>query len=207
MDGSHRPNSTGEDPKQTNYRKHSVGNGSNHSENDLFKKPYEVSTSRRSSGVSNYFSKAHNDNVNFITRSGSFSTDFDRLKPMNPVKRSKSQLTLNGNEPKPTVENGNMSRSSSLYDVSDGLQSLEVSVRTLILNNYIFFCVKKKNCGSTFKIYKYFCNTFQSVFFSTKVFYKSLCLCPVLCERYANTVFTVFALKTSCKFTQKTANF
>lgn len=138
MEGSHKPNLTSEEPKQTSYRKHSIGNGSNHTDNDLFKKPYEVSTSRRSSGVSGYFSKAHNDNVNFITRSGSFSTDFDQWKPMNPVKRSKSQLTLNRNEPKPAVENGNMSRSSSLYDVSDGLQSLEVSFCQL---NYI-----KKEC-------------------------------------------------------------
>lgn len=92
----------------------------------VFKKPQEMPV-RRGSGVSSYFSKPQN-NVNFVSRSGSFSTDFSSSlwKPSNPVKRSKSQLTLTRAGSEQSLEDGSMSRSNSLFDVS-GLQSLGVS--------------------------------------------------------------------------------
>lgn len=83
---------------------------------DEFKKPFNVVKR-------NSITKLQNENI--VARSGSFSTDLSSWKPVHPVKRSKSQLTVARNG----VENGQddgMSRSNSLFDVS-GLHSLEVS--------------------------------------------------------------------------------
>lgn len=92
-----------------NYRKHSLETQSE------FKKPFDVS--KRNS----LFSKTQKDNL--VARSGSFSTDSSMVwKPVNPVKRSKSQLTVARNN---VGDTDGMSRSNSLYDVS-GLHSLEV---------------------------------------------------------------------------------
>lgn len=106
------------------YRKHSLGN---QSDDGIFKKPQDVT--KRRTLMPNYFSKAHNDNPNFVARSGSFSTDYNvnNWKPVNPVKRSKSQLSLEKIERNRAVEEEEgMSKSNSLFDVS-GLQSLGVS--------------------------------------------------------------------------------
>lgn len=91
------------------FRKHSLQN----SEDGVFKKP------------ESRFSKLHVDN--FVARSGSFSTDnkMNPWKPLNPVKRSKSQLTV-GKKNTDEVDDDGISRSNSLFDVS-GLHSLEVS--------------------------------------------------------------------------------
>lgn len=98
--------------EQNNERKYSL---ENQSDDEVFKKPFNYAKR-------NSLSKIQNEN--FVTRSGSFSTDANSWKPVNPVKRSKSQLTVAKN-----LDNGQddgMSRSNSLFDVS-GLHSLEVS--------------------------------------------------------------------------------
>ncbi|XP_050294774.1 uncharacterized protein LOC126734957 isoform X3 [Anthonomus grandis grandis] len=61
--------------------------------------------------------------TNGVSRSGSFSTD-NRFSTK-PVSRSRSTLTLNKPQFGKRDDNGNISRSNSLFDVS-GLQSLEV---------------------------------------------------------------------------------
>lgn len=122
-----RRDSLGRSMENMSYRKHSLGN---QSDDGIFKKPQDVT--KRRTLMPNYFSKAHNDNPNFVARSGSFSTDYsvNNWKPTNPVKRSKSQLTLAKNERNRAEEEddeGGMSKSNSLFDVS-GLQSLGVSL-------------------------------------------------------------------------------
>lgn len=98
------------EPRDTvSYRKQS--------DDGVFKKPFDVS--KRNS----LYSKPQNDS-NYVARSGSFSTESNLWKPLNPVKRSKSQLTVARNSGE-SAENDGMSRSNSLFDVS-GLHSLEV---------------------------------------------------------------------------------
>lgn len=99
------------------YRKHSLGNNP---DDAIFKKPFDLAKRNSAS----YFPKAQNDNF-VVTRSGSFSTDYSKWKPVTPVKRSKSQLTVAKNNVERTTDEG-MERSNSLFDVS-GLHSLEVS--------------------------------------------------------------------------------
>lgn len=99
-----------DDSVRSNNRKHSLES------EPTFKRPFDV-VKRHS------ITKIQNENN--VMRSGSFSTDLNSWKPVNPVKRSKSQLTVARNCVE-NGENGEMSRSNSLFDVS-GLHSLEVS--------------------------------------------------------------------------------
>lgn len=98
--------------RSNEQRKHSLGNNA---DGELFKKPFDVP-------------KRNSQNENVVARSGSFSTNFNNSwKPVNPVKRSKSQLTVARKNAENVKDDDGMSRSNSLFDVS-GLHSLEVSL-------------------------------------------------------------------------------
>lgn len=125
---------------------------------DVFKKPSQ-NYYRYKSKQSGFGSESRN-NSDSLGRSESFSLNGNHVrepwKPQNLVQRSKSQSTINLHKEKSnkrTDEEGTLSKTNSLFDVS-GLQSLEVS-------QYIFFKLimkidgikQPKNCEKIILLY------------------------------------------------------
>ncbi|GJQ69921.1 putative actin filament network formation [Trypoxylus dichotomus] len=112
-------------------RKHSSSESNERHEDEIFKKPQEISAYRLKNS---FYEKNKNINANTtnsssINRSGSFSMNTEIWTPTIPVKRSKSQVALNKYKEDSTGSNTkseSLSRSNSLLDVSSSLQSLEV---------------------------------------------------------------------------------
>lgn len=112
----------------TSKRANSISESGEKRNEEVFKKPVEISTYRLKNS---FYDKNKNLNNNSVNRSGSFSMNTENWTPSAPVKRSKSQVALN-NKYKEDNSNAadkteNLSKSNSLLDVSSGLQSLEVS--------------------------------------------------------------------------------
>lgn len=122
-------------------------------DDDGFKKPQEFAK-YKTSARSNFFVKHQPEMHNNVTRSESFSINYNMpvWKPHNPVQRSKSQVALNKykEEQDSKVENDeHLSKSNSLFDVS-GLQSLEVRYFQY-LSRIISVFVKLPNLYASFE--------------------------------------------------------
>ncbi|KAI4465578.1 hypothetical protein MML48_3g00004895 [Holotrichia oblita] len=107
-------------------RKNSSSDAGEKHDQEVFKKPQEVSAYRLKNS---FYDKNKNVNATSnksVARSGSFSMNTEIWTPTIPVKRSKSQVALNKYREDGNTKSENLSRSNSLLDVSSSLQSLEV---------------------------------------------------------------------------------